>query len=170
MDIIELIKLFLKSKGVILEGKMVDDKSNIIRNALSSDFNKNKISEILVSIPELGIEQIEMVLTVDLLQFKPYGIAYDMENYCFAITDDYRGILDENDLSIEWQNFCIKNKGLVYKTAVAHYIDEEKRLASEKCHKETLKCIDKIKRETENKNQIIAALDDIQEDIFNRNV
>mgnify|MGYP003288760195 CR=1 FL=1 len=82
MDKIELIKLFLKSKGLTWKGELIDDVSGEPRNALDKDFNKNKICDILVSIPELGIEEIELVVSVDILSFISYGIAFDTPS-CF---------------------------------------------------------------------------------------
>jgi len=167
MEITELIKLFLNQKGLTWNGKLIDNVCGGHRNALDKDFNKDKICDVLVSIPELGIEEMELVISVDLLSFISYGIAFDTPS-CFAVRDEYRDILDENNLSKEWQSFCIKNKGLIYKMAVEEFIKKSKLQASDNCHKATIKHIEAIKKETETKNEIFKTLDSIYKQIDNQ--
>ena len=106
-------------------------------------------------------------LTLSIMPFTyniSYGIAFDTPS-CFAVCDEYKDILEANNLTAEWQAFCIKNKGLVYKMAVEEFIKKSKLEASDNCHKSTIKHIEAIKRETETKNEIFKMLDDINKNI-----
>jgi len=165
MDKVELIKLFLKEKGLTWDGKIIESREEFI--AQNKDFNKDRIRILPVTIPEKGInEEFEIVIRVDEISFITYGISYDMDvPTCFAVTDEYRDILDNNNLSEEWRLFCLKNKGLVYKMAVDKYIKEKKQIASDNYHNVTLKHINAIKKENEIKNNIFSLLDSIKEDI-----
>ena len=167
MDKIELIEKFLDSKGLIwVDRKIVDDKHNYeLVDATEKDFNKNKITQIPIKLKNADINiETDMVISVDLLSFFSYGIAFDAPS-CFAVTDEYRDILDKNNLSEEWRLFCLKNKGIVYKMAVDNFIKEQKQIASDNCHKATIKHINAIKEETKTKNGIFKLLDVLQEDI-----
>ena len=81
--------------------------------------------------------------------------------YCFVIP--FGNI--NNNLTKEWQEFCLLNKGIVYKIAVDKYVKEQKRIASDNYHKATLKHINAIKKEAEVKNGIFKFLDTIEESI-----
>ena len=158
MNKIELIEKFLEEKGLVWEDrKLIDvDKKGktVIFTAKDEHFNKDKVCVLLVTIPSVGInEPFEIVISVDILSFFTWGIGYEMPA-CFAVTDEFRDILDENNLSTEWQDFCVKNKGFVYKIAVDKYIKEQKQIASDNCHKQTIKYINAIKKETETKNNV----------------
>ena len=165
MDKIELIKLFLKQKGLTWNGKIIEGREEFI--AKDKDFNKDRIRILPVTIPEKGInDEFEIVIRVDEISFITYGISYDMDTpTCFAVTDEYRDILDNNNLTKEWQEFCLNNKGVVYKIAVDKYVKEQKRIASDNYHNATLKHINAIKKEAEVKNGIFKLLDVLQEDI-----
>ena len=162
MDKIELIKMFLKEKGLTWNGKIYE---NDITPARDEHFSKDKISVIPVTIPEKGItNEFELVISVDLLSFISYGIGFDTPS-CFAVIDEYNDILDQNDLSNEWRLFCLKHKGLIYKMAVENYVEEQKQIASDNCHKETLRYINEIKKQTELKNSIFSLLDEVKQSI-----
>ena len=166
MNKIELIDLFLKKYGITWNNKQVyDENVTGLRKAKEEDFDKYKISVIPVSIPQLSMyEDIDLVLSVDLVSFISYGISFDTPS-CFAVSDEFREILDENNLSKEWQSFCLKHKGLVYKKAVDNFVENSKLEASDNYHKETIKHIQAIKFQSEIKKGIFKMLDTIQEDI-----
>lgn len=167
MDKIELIDKFLDSKGLIwVDRKIVDDKHDYeLVDAKEKDFNKNKITQIPIKLKNADINfETDMVISVDLLSFFSYGIAFDMPS-CFAVSDEYRDILDENNLSEEWRAFCLKNKGLIYKMEVDNFVKEQKRIASDNCHEATIRHINAIKEETKQKNTIFNILNTLQEDI-----
>lgn len=168
MDKIELIEKFLESKGLIwVERRVVGSSQSLYEliDATEFDFGKNKVTQIPVKLKNSETNlTTEIVISVDLISFISYGIAFDMPS-CFAISDEYRDILDENNLSEEWRSFCLKNKGLVYKMAVENFITEQKQIASNNCHEATIKHINAIKKETETKKGIYKLLDTLKEDI-----
>jgi len=167
MDKIELIEKFLDSKGLIwVDRKVVDDKHDYtLVDAKEKDFNKNKITQIPIKLKNADINfETDMVISVDLLSFFSYGIAFDAPS-CFAVSDEYRDILDENNLSDEWRSFCLKHKGLLYKMEVDKFVEEQKQIASDNCHEATIRHINAIKEETKQKNSIFKILNTLQEDI-----
>ena len=168
MNKIELIEKFLDSKGLIwVDSKIVT--TNGLKTATEYDFKDYSTTvQIPVKLKNGPANfQTDIVIAVDILSFISYGIAFDTPS-CFAVSDEFRDILDENNLSREWQDFCLKNKGLVYKITVDKYIAEQRRIASDNCHKKTIEHINAIKRETETKNKINNVLDKLEEDINNR--
>lgn len=168
MDKIELIEKFLESKGLIWVDRKVAGSRQVfyeLIDATEFDFNKNTITQIPVKLKNNTTNlTIEIAISVDLISFISYGIAFDAP-VCFAVSDEYRDILDENNLSEEWRSFCLKHKGLIYKIAVDKYIKEQKRIASDNYHNVTLKHINAIKKEAEIKNGIFKLLDTLEEDI-----
>ena len=168
MDKIELIEKFLEEKGLIwVDRKVVAGMHSYYEliDATEFDFNRNAITQIPVKLKNNATNLvIDIAISVDILSFITYGIAFDMPS-CFAVSDEYRDILEENNLSEEWRSFCIKNKGMVYKIALDRYVEEQKRIASQNCHEATIKHINAIKKETETKNAIFKMLNTLQEDV-----
>jgi len=171
MDKIELIEKFLDSKGLIWVDRKVAGSMQTFYELIESsesDFNRNTVTQIPVRLKN-GDKSFttDIAISVDIISFISYGIAFDAPS-CFAVSDEYRDILDENDLSEEWRNFCLKNKGLVYKIAVDNFVEELKKEASEECHKQTLKHIQAITNQTYIKNQIFKMADQVKENIDNQ--
>ena len=168
MNKLDLIEKFLESKGLIwVDRKVAGSMHNFYElvDATEFDFDKNTITQIPVKIKNNETNlTIEIAISVDTISFISYGIAFDTPS-CFAVSDEYRDILDENNLSKEWQAFCLKNKGFVYKMAVDEFIKNLKREASENCHKQTIKHIRAITEQTELKKKIYSMADAIQQDI-----
>ena len=168
MDIVELIEKFLESKGVIWEKRKVLSSwgMKVAYHAKDENFKFNGeavyIPIKLKNVP--GKFQTVLVVSVTPISFISHGIAWD-HPACLDVIDEYKDILEENNLTAEWQAFCIKNKGLVYKIAVEEFIKKSKLEASDNCHRATIRHIEAIKKETETKNEIFKILDDINKNI-----
>lgn len=166
MNKVETLNLFLKQKGLNWSYKEVyDDNGEGLRPATEKDFNKDKIIVIPVTIPKYGIyDDLDLVLSVDLISFISYGLSFETPT-CFAVSDEFKSILEQNNLSDEWQTFCVKTNGIDYKDDVEIYLNKLKKQASDDCQKQTLKHINAIKEETKLKKSIFSMIDDIKNNI-----
>ena len=125
-NFVEDIKAFLSEKGLKWNGDIY--KKNYFELAVPAHFSKLKENTIVISFDEDGF--IGLVVEIDLINFKIYGI--DMDCPLNATTgkndENIRLIkkLEGKDFTKQWIEFLIKHKGLIYRAAIQNALEQAK--------------------------------------------
>lgn len=129
MDLIEIIKEFLKTKSLNWTGYISTHKDEDFRPAKIEDFEHLSNADYLIDFGEDG--QMALSIEVDDITFKIYGESYDVGFSCYA-GDNEKNIkliqkIEDKDLSEKFIKFQLETCGLVRARYIIKRSQEEQQ-------------------------------------------
>ena len=118
------IKEFLKQYNLDWTGDISTYYSTGFRKATEKDFNELDITTLLIKINENDF--VEVSIEIDLANF--YIVSTQKrENAGIVKHIELEKIKPNQDLSQEWINYQLKNRGMVYSAALKKYCENKKK-------------------------------------------
>lgn len=163
MKMISCVKKFFEKQGLNWTGKILAAKDKDFRKAGEQDFEILRNNDYLISFGKDG--EIALSCEIDLMTFKINGESFDCVYNCYAgDNEENKKLCEERDLSKDFINFQLKNRGLIYAVNLKKKCEKEK----DRIHIETASKVKKIEKKIEVLNKRIIVIKEEEKEEINQ--